>query len=302
MVPPMRKPVYIHAGAHRTGTSSFQLCLSENRPVLHRQGLDVVYPGRDGVPGGNLRLSLPRPRHGEKRVPEFAAGLRRVLQAQLSDRARGLILSEENIPGPMRHFYDGRFFPAAGKRFRSLGAALGAPPTRMIYVVRSYADLYLSAYRKRAEDNPVPDFTDLVPHFLAMDRGWPDLLAEMRDELRPSQLIVLAYEHRGDSRSLLRHLVPDLENVALSEPGTAMNLSATDAALIALQARYRTGQTLSRPAWQAVLKQYAPDTAQRGFAAFNTQDRAALHARYQQDLARLAEMPGISLMLPARPV
>ncbi len=295
----MHGPVYIHAGAHRTGTSSFQLCLSTNRAALARQGLDVAYPGRDGVPGGTLRLPLPRPRHGHKRVADFAARLRRTLAGRGAES--GLILSEENIPGPMRHFYEGQFFPAAGKRFRSLAAALDAPPARLLFVVRSYDELYVSAYRKRAEDNPVPDFSDLVPQFMAMDRGWPELLARMRDDLRPRDLIVLTYEDRGSNRGLLRHLVPDLAEVALREPKTTLNPSATDAALAELQSRYRAGRTLSRPEWQAVLRHHAGDTAARGFAAFAAADRAALQARYRADLARLAALPGVTLIPPARP-
>ncbi|MBK0326763.1 hypothetical protein I5535_05580 [Rhodobacteraceae bacterium F11138] len=298
----MTGPVYIHAGAHRTGTTSFQLCLATNRAVLARHGLNVAYPGRDGVPGGRLRLPLPRPRHGEKRVPDYARQLRQVLQKHRGDPPRGLILSEENIPGPMRHFYEGRFFPAADKRFRSLAGALDRVPERLLYVVRSYADLYVSAYRKRAEDNPVPDFADLVPSFMAMDRGWPELLEQMRDGLRPQHLIVLAYEDRGHSRDLLRHLVPDLATVALSEPKAEMNLSATDAALLDLQRRYRDGQTLSRPAWQKVLQQHADDKKSHCVAGFSETDRALLQARYRADLDRLAKMPGISLISPVRSV
>ena len=48
----MNKRIYLHAGAHRTGSSSFQMCLYANRDLLGSMGLDVAYPGRDGVPGG----------------------------------------------------------------------------------------------------------------------------------------------------------------------------------------------------------------------------------------------------------
>ncbi len=66
----MNKRSYLHLGAHRTGSSSFQQCLFENREILSGLGFDVVYPGRDGVPNGRLRMNtkLPRKRHGEKRM------------------------------------------------------------------------------------------------------------------------------------------------------------------------------------------------------------------------------------------
>jgi len=71
---PMEKKIYIHAGCHRGGSSSFQLCLSHNRAVLSDAGFDVAYPGRDGVPGGKLKLRLPAPRHRPRHVNGFAEG------------------------------------------------------------------------------------------------------------------------------------------------------------------------------------------------------------------------------------
>lgn len=297
----MTAPVLIHAGAHRTGTSSFQLCLHENRAVLDRCGYDIAYPGRDGVPGGNLRLPLPRRRHGERRIPQYAKRARDVLRGLSPDAGRGLILSEENIPGPMLHFYHGQFFPASRKRFLSLAGALESPPTHVLYVVRSYAELFVSAYRKRAEDNPVAPFSEIVPNFTAMDRGWPELLSEMRDTLGAETLTILPYEARGTSRDLLELLVPGLADEDLIEPSRTVNLSATDAALEALQARYRAGETLPRRVWQRIMQDHADKTDRTGFAAFPETGRRALQARYDADLARLAEMPGISFLPTAPP-
>ena len=292
----MTKSVYIHAGAHRTGTSSFQLCLHRNRQVLSGQGLDIAYPGRDGVPDGRLKLQLPRPRHGEKRIPQFADKLRGHLGRLSPDPLRGLILSEENIPGPMTHFYEGRFFPASAKRLAALAAALDGPPRHVLYVLRPYDQLYISAYRKRAEDNPVPPFPDLVPHFLAMDRGWPDLIVEMRDILRPERLSILDYAHRGTSSALLAGLVPGLAASDLAEPDQVVNLSATDAALIALQRRYHAGESLSREEWKSVLNEHAENRAPQGVAAFSDADATSLRSRYAGDLTRIAKLDGVALL------
>ena len=296
MVGAMTRPVYIHAGAHRTGSSSFQLCLARNRAVLAEQGFDVAYPGRDGVPGGKLRLKLPRPRHGAKRVPEFAASVKAHLERLSRDPERGLILSEENIPGPMIHFYEGRFFPASALRLEVMTAALDAPPEHLVYVLRPYDQLFVSAHRKRAEDNPVTPFDQLVPHFMAMDRGWPELVAEFRDILKPRRLTVLDYAARGDSRSLLARLVPGLPANMLEEPDEAVNVSATDAALLELQERYQKGEELSREAWKAVLARHAGDREPRGFAAFSEADREVLKARYDRDLERVAALDGVDLV------
>ena len=44
-------PLFIHAGAHRTGTSSFQLCLHKNRKALGavKQELDPNWTMNPGL-------------------------------------------------------------------------------------------------------------------------------------------------------------------------------------------------------------------------------------------------------------
>lgn len=292
----MTKPLYIHAGAHRTGTSSFQLCLQRNRDALSAAGYDVAYPGRDGVPGGKLRLRLPGPRHGPRKIPKLAQGVADEIKRHSPEGTRGLILSEENIPGRMFHFYQGQFFPAAEARLSALAQGAGAPPKHVIYVLRSYAQIYASAYRKRAEDNAVVPFDEIVPQFLQMDRGWPDLLVGIRDILKPEQLTVLPYTRRGTSVDLLTRLVPGLDGVTLQEPEKTMNLSATDAALIALQARHHAGQELSRAQWQEIVGQHADDKEDHGFARFSDADTATLDARYERDLERVSDMVGLDFI------
>ena len=291
----MTGEIFIHAGAHRTGTSSFQQCLWENRAALAGLAIDVAYPGRDGAPQGRLKLQLPRPRHGPRRIPQFAEGVRQHL-ARICPEARGrLILSEENIPGPMRHFYEGRFFPAAENRAAALAQGVGRV-AHVVYVLRPYGALYASAWRKRAEDNPVPPFGDLVPRFLEMDRGWPEIVGALRDRLAPERLTVVDFAARGTSVDLLRRLVPGLENVALQEPEKVVNLSATDAALKALQARYHVGERLSRAAWQAVLAEHAENRESLGLAVYPKAAEAALAARYTRDLDRIGGMAGVSVI------
>lgn len=292
-VPAMSKSLYIHAGAHRTGTSSLQLCLAENRAVLDRHGLDVAYPGRDGVQGGRLKLRLPRPRHGAKRIPVFADSVREHLTSLSPDQDRGLVLSEENILGPMRHFYEGRFYPASANRLATMAQALDAPPRHVVFVVRPYDAFYISAFRKRAEDNAVPPFASLRNNLMAMDRGWVEVVTELRDILRPRRLTVVAYGTRGSSAGLLARLVPDLAGETLKEPDQVVNLSATDAALMALQKRYQSGETLQRAVWKSVVEQFRNDTVATDFASFSDADSTVLKARYSEDLERICALNGV---------
>ncbi|WP_420012214.1 hypothetical protein [Tateyamaria sp.] len=250
----------------------------------------MAYPGRDDIPSGKLALRLPRPKDG---VTEAAIAKARKTLADHSG-GRNLILSEENISGRMMHFMSGRFYPAAEARCAVLRAAWDGPIAHVLFVVRPYDELFVSGYRKRAEDNAVEDFEALRPHYLSMDRGWPELVAVMRDVLRPETMTVIPYAERGTSAALLARMVPGLDAGALKEPQRVMNLSATDAALEALQVRYRAGETLNRAAWQEIVGAHKDDRAPRGFAAFSDAEKHFWSERYTHDLDVISKMDGIS--------
>ncbi|THH38431.1 hypothetical protein E4Z66_02345 [Aliishimia ponticola] len=288
----MARDIYLHAGAHRTGTSSFQMALHVNRAVLKDAGYALAYPGRDGIPSGRLSLKLPAPRHGPKQAERFANRL----AEQFANSDKPLIMSEENIPGRMFHFYAGRFYPAAEARLQTLRAGFAnATFKRVVYVIRPYDALYVSAFRKRAEDNPVRPFSEIRPKLLEMDRGWPEIAALMRDILQPEELVILSYARRGSSRDLLSRLLPETF-LTLDEPEQIKNLSATDRALEAVQARYAAGEALTRAQWKAIIAEYAEETEPRGFATFEPKQRAQLQARYADDLTRIGDMPGVTLI------
>ncbi|MDA7430593.1 hypothetical protein PGB28_19190 [Primorskyibacter aestuariivivens] len=295
----MSKQVFIHAGAHRTGTSSFQMCLDLNRDALRAAGVDPAYPGRDGIPGGRLRLKLPGPGTGEQARDAMAARAAEVLQGHSPEPNRALLLSEENIPGRMFHFYKGQIYPAAEARLKLLDKALKAngcdKVARLVLVLRRYDALFASAYRKRAEDNPVAPFREIAPRMVAMDRGWPALIRAIKTIIAPQEFIVLEYGQRGESRDVLRRLLPQV-SVGWQEPERVMNLSATDAALEALQARYHSGETLGRNAWQEVVASHRDNPENTGFASFTEKEIRVLTERYDAHLDKIAKIRGITFI------
>ena len=267
------------------------MCLHENRSSLEQAGLSLAYPGRDGIPSGDLALRLP----GTIGMEVEDSVITRA-QATLADHAQGrpLILSEENILGRMFHFMKGQFYPMAEDRCRVLRAAWPGPIAHVLLVVRPYDGLFVSGYRKRAEDNAVPPFDTLRDKYMAMDRGWPEIIEVLRDVLRPEAISVVPYAARGTSVSLLERLVPGLPGGALTEPKRVVNQSATDAALEALQNTYVGGQKLRRAKWKAVIGAHADDQVSRGFAEFTAQEVADLSARYASDLKQIEWMSGIN--------
>lgn len=291
----MANKVYLHIGAHRTGTSSFQLCLEENRDVIRAVGYREGFPARDGVKSGDLSLRLPQPRH--KDIREFVPRIRRqVARDPMRYPDHPIVISEENIIGGLFHFQQGLFYPSAEKRFETLNMALETRPERVLLVVRDYAPLYVSCFRQRAVDRKVGNFRECVPNYLAMDRGWPELVTVVQKALQPRHLTVVRYENRGESRMLLHRLLPDVPLHQLSEPDRSLNVRGTDAALIALQKRYETGDDMSRWDRRKLLEDMAGDTRNLGFAEFTDAESEALNLRYTRDLDKLSRMQGLTLI------
>ncbi len=290
------KPLYLHLGAHRTGTSSFQMMLAENRGPLEQAGYDLAYPGRDDIPQGDLALRLPHPRNMGQWESKFLPGATMELQRFCSESSRALILSEENIPGRMIHFAAGQFYPAADARLLTLAAAAHAPVQGAVLVVRKYTELFISAYRKRAEDNAADPFSEGRQNMVRMKSGWPNLVRSILKYLELKELLVIEYERRGKSIDVLRHLIPDLVNLELKEPERRMNNSATDAALVALQKRYQAGDTLERKEWQNIIAEHRENKASLGVSEFSKRQTNILEGRYQDHLDEIAQMPGVVLL------
>jgi hypothetical protein len=293
----MARQYFLHLGAHRTGSSSFQLCLHENRASLQQHGYAVAFPARDGIRAGQLALRLPAPRHGAKEAAQMAEAARRHLTEDIApDADRNILLSEENILGSMVHFQNATFYPATEQRLTALRQALDGPVQAVLFVVRDYGPFFRSCIRKRMEETVETDFEAAAAAYLAMDRGWVEVLREVRDILQPSRLVVARHEDRHGRVDLLRQLAPGLEDAALTPPSRSLNTSATDRALVELQEIYGKGRKLSRKDRRAVIDARKNDPERLGLTEFTTRELRSFSMRYERDLIRLQQEPGITLI------
>ena len=267
------------------------MCLHLNRARLRQAGYDLAYPGRDGIPSGTLGLRLPSPRHGFDLQERFAARVARAVKEHASGPGGQMILSEENIPGRMLPLFHGEFFPTAEARLQALKMGLGGRVGTLMFVVREYGALYRSAWRKRAEDQPQAPFATKIEFLLNMDRGWPELLKLMQDQLEPERFVVIEYKARGASMDLLWRLVPGVDG--LVEPRRQLNASVTEAALVELQKIYAQGKKLNKAEYDAIVQRHAEDRTPHGLTDLPDKAKAVLEARYRADLDRIRKMPGI---------
>ncbi len=292
--------VLIHVGAHRTGSSAFQMFLDLNADALRAQNLDLAYPSRDGAEGGKLRLFLPAPTHERAAVDWRVGKASYNLARQVTDPDRRLVLSEENLLGRLDPFARGRFYPFCAARTRFLARVLkGRQVGRILLVVRPYDSMFVSAFRKLSEYREMPDFNATRAEMTAFEGdGWPEVALTLIRELAPRKLMILPYQRPRREVDLARALVPGLQTEGLREPAHPVNASLSDAALIELQKRYAAGEPSNRAVTEQLRAEYADAEPPRPYAAFTPEQKTALRARYEADLSTLRLLMGVRVLDP----
>lgn len=290
----MGEEVYLHAGSPRTGTTSFQLFLELNAEAIRAQGFDLDYPSRDAAQKGTLALRFPAPRHDQESINR-RLGKARANLAEVLRPGRPVILSEENIPGRMLDFHKGLFFPTAPLRAGFLARVL-APRrvARITLVLRPYAELFVSGFRKRAEDNWQRNFRHYRHRMSEFEGGWPEVIAALQAGLDPAEIVLLEFRRRAQA-ALAAEVCPGLDTTALVEPEADANVSLSDAALFALRERFEAGERYTPELFAEMRDRYADTPSERAFAQFTAEQKARLDARFAEDLDRLADMPGVVL-------
>ena len=268
------------------------MCLSLNKAAIQAAGFGVLYPGRDGIPEGRLKLKWPLPR--QKDHADFVAKAAR--QMERHSEGRALVMSEENISGRMLHMQNGNFYGRVVERCKIIREAWPGPIGKVLYVTRAYDSFFISGYKLSALGRVRPAFADLKDTYLGLERGWPEVIAAVRDTLRPASMEVVDYAVRGSSAALAARLIPGFEAAQLQEPTRRVNLSGSDAALGEIQRRLAEGQTLSDAQIEEIIRSSEDGAGAFAPIAFSDGDKQILRDRYAADLDKIAAMAGVDLI------
>ncbi len=289
--------VYLHLGAHRTGTGSFQDFLASNADNFADFGVNLAVANRDGASEGSFKLRLPDARHFRKDdLDERRVWLDDVFEEiRINQRARTLV-SEENIPGSFNSIFSKHPYGIALDRMKFFQSGFTGNVRRVLFVIRSYDTFLPSAYRKRCEFREIDPFKVYAADQMKADRGWPELIGDIRNAFTPEELVVLTYEDRWSHIEMLQHLMPETEQVDFAPLTRRFNVSATDAACRAMQAHFASGKKLSPAGLAQMIRKYADDTSGPPIAAFADKDAEILQSRYADDIARIGKMSGVSLI------
>ncbi|NDW52380.1 hypothetical protein [Aliiroseovarius sp. PrR006] len=293
------REVHLHLGAHRTGSTAFQMVLSANATALHAQGLRLGFPERSRVPNGQLRTHLDHaalgdPKQLKKQIAKNRADLAPVLN---TDEYHQALLSEENFIGGMISFEQGRFYPNVRERMILLRMVLHpAEIGNVMLMIRSYDSLFESAFRKRAETHVMPSYEAVRHRQAEFEGGWPTVVEAILAELKPQKLLVVPYRRERDDLALLELLCPHLGLAGLTPSEGYTNMSFPDAALFEIQRQRRAGKKLFWDEKRAIYDAFADKVAERPFVQLYPDHAENLRARYLSDLELLRRRSDVTLV------
>lgn len=272
--------LYLHLGAHRTGSTAFQRILSKNTAALGREGIAVWGP--DELRPRDYFFLSTRDGFKEGAHAAYAKDLAKV-------KARRLVLSEENIIGTMLHNMRGRaFYPDFLRRMVDYGGMFDTVPKRIGLATREYGSYWASCYTYTLPVHPLPDFEDLKVELLKIDRGWLDMIRELRALFPKTEIMVWPLEAVQKQMTDMVSCFAGHSGAPLEDIGRRINTSRRSSVVPFVQKLRRENPGIKSPEInQHILKADLSKVAPPTF--FSDEETLQLAMRYADELTALED-------------
>lgn len=292
---PQSPRVTAHFGAHRTGSTSIQYALADYALAAGGGRLRLIGPD-ELRPAVTLVVHILAAAPG---LPFLATRtLLRWIAPSVHDALHApgvavVVSDEQLLGGQEQSLLDPRgLYPHARRRAMAVKRLLGGTAPRVVLTIRPYADWFSSAYAWTIVRAALPAPRKLATQWARLPRGWPDVVGDLMAVFGSCEVVDYAtLRHRP--RAVLRRLIgaeaaqiePRHSGRSLPAPGVAEVLRRRAAGepvdlgdLASLRRTFRRG---------------------RKFNPFTLDERRALNARYQRDLATIAAL-GAQIRRPQR--
>ncbi|WP_417465771.1 hypothetical protein [Kordiimonas sp.] len=216
-----KRRIILHLGAPKTGTTSLQYYLSENREVLESAG--VVYPERM-IQGGQvdpLHTHLVQMR--TRRNPEVAFDGARARLAALFEAsgAHSLLLSNESLLGEPYHEDKPGFFPHHEKWIGELARLFDGYEVQVIYFIRNFATFLPSYYVQYVRKGGTKTLREFCDHVTEDDLSWCPLIKGLQIAFGPDNVRIFEHaalrEHPAQEvRDVFGRYAPELPDFCAS--------------------------------------------------------------------------------------
>lgn len=284
----------LHLGAHKTATTFMQRCFEDRRRELLRMG--VRYFGSSelrGVEG----LIFPTPRDVRDRLAaplqrQSAATLRRVVDASVPERAKRVLVSEENILGsPRLNIRRAKLYPALIDRLACLPPEWNTDSLEVYLAIRDYAGFFASCHSTIASQGDwMPLGPDKQAEIAKLPRRWTDVIADIRTVLPRAEVVVWRYEDlQSLGQQVINAMVGGPFEMDFSQKGTMAALTTEGMEQIQ-EAWRRNGEEPLDPKQAREIRD-ATATGQR-YDPWNPALKAAMSAAYAEDWDKIQRMRG----------
>jgi sulfotransferase family protein len=195
--------VYLHLGAHKTGTKYQQAWLAANREFLAAQGSRFV-------PGRRIQADVRRWRWNPSRE-NIPPSLPKLFTELTNLRRRSCVLSWEGMLGPMDLKATRTIYPHSRVILEVLHDQLRDSNTKVAYAVRDYGDWVESSYKWMVRLNRSYTFEEYMEGVELDALTWVTTVTAMRELFGAENVLVWSHEaYRRDSATgdeeLLRFL------------------------------------------------------------------------------------------------
>jgi len=280
--------ITLYLGAHKTATTHLQGMLGLGRAWLAGRGIALSLPQdlrKTWLPGFFTWVG----NQGRTSIDTLTAELREIMP--ISGR---WIVAEENILGVSNDLMTrAGLYPMAGERLLGLMQLFEQADIELFFSIRSYADFYRSAYSEVVRNRGYVPFSQFYDESRFAGNSWLQMVRDLQQHIPEEKMTLWCYE---DFRSLLPTLVQlitgeesveELLAFGSNEP-TRPSLSHKTMEILGL-----LDPVLSRKETLALVERinraYPVSQENRVFDPFTPGQKAAMHARYLEDVARIRE-------------
>lgn len=191
--------IALHLGAHKTASTHLQRSLDSNATLLVQSKVKFRGPMDLRPPKRSLenRFGLTdatKARSSESLEAELAA---------LADGAKRLVISEENILGPMWKIKKGKrvppLYPLSDSRLENLIPSFRGCPFSLFLAIRNPADLIASAYSQSLSVGKIEPFREFAEGMTFPDVRWSNVVRRLSLVPEVTEIYVWRYEDYPDN-------------------------------------------------------------------------------------------------------
>ncbi|MEM0950195.1 MAG: hypothetical protein AAGK37_22580 [Pseudomonadota bacterium] len=292
----MGAKISVHVGAHKTASTHFQKMLRRNEDRLRASGTTVLLPRelRKGaipmqkIAAGALKSDPVAIDAGSAAFWDAIAG------------ASNVLLSDENMLGSAHNMSMrkiGKFYPDGHVRLHRLLSGLGISEATVFLAIRDPAHFFVSAYSQRVTSRGYVRFDSFLGELDVCTIYWSEFVERMKTCPGVGRLVVWRYEdYPNIAPVVLREMLPEevAETIDLKGRVTHSGLSA--AAHLKIELAERSGTSLSSADIRVIRAALPKGDAGPGYMPFDVNLLHDSARYYEEDLADIARLPGVTLL------